>query len=219
MVYTRVYLVCGTILSLADLRRIFEQFEVEFPEEDDYQEISEIFAREIIAQHTETVLLPGQHPIGLVAYPCCSSLAGEQWILGTIIKTYYRLSGMGCARCEEYTLCDPCIGETEGGWYDVEKILDEVQVIDREKICPTCSSDKVVGGRCQICHAYSHYLVRKRVPEAVVPGAEGVIEEVVTVEPYCMIANKKVLAQDLQLDLVAHPVKFFYMLDDCLSCT
>jgi hypothetical protein len=125
-------------------------------------------------------------------FPCCSSL-GNKFIFGTKIKSYHRLKTR-CDKCEKHTSCDKCLGMTENGFYDVVTIFENVVEAPSEIICFACGNDKRSKGVCKFCNYET-------------------LKETCEVQEY--------LKLDSRLDefLSKNKIGYYYMLDDCLSCS
>lgn len=193
MVYTKVILVAGKVI---DRVRADEE---EFVDEDGYVE----------------------HPFKEFVHPyrCCSSLAGEKYIVGRVLHSFYRKSLPPCGKpvsdgdeskeeveedprngvfnvCGKYYACKKCLGTcTTGGkiyWFDVSHILDNVVEQDSSSICPRCYDIECSkGDSCATCGYEKH-------------------REETTAPVYDIM--------DFYFEKGEKP-KFYLMLDDCLSCT
>lgn len=182
MVYTRVKIVKGIVLTREQIENL-----IEIEEDDD---VCDKFYVELV-DGFETKLR-GHEGLRLFPFVCCSKIAGEIFIFGYEVNSFPRLR-IQCSKCEEFSLCDKCIGETTNGFYDVEKILNEVVQVPNEIMCGHCNTDNVVGGRCRLCFStetkvYDH--------------------------------SKKITTFAKKHLNMENPLpSCFYMLDDCLSCT
>ena len=182
MVYTRVLIVQGIPLT----REQIEKF-IEIGEDD---EVGDKFYDELIEGFEKN--LRGYPGLRLFSFPCCSESNGKMFILGYELNSFSRRF-IQCSKCEEFSLCERCIGETVYGFYDVQKILDFPQEIPKEKICSMCYSDKCVDGRCTVCFTYT----KEKIPNRL------------------SVFAKKVLG----MTHTQAESSFYYMLNDCLSCT
>lgn len=127
--------------------------------------------------------------VKLFSSPCCSECT--DWLLGTIVHTIYRRY-LYCRSCEEFSCCDTCIGQTVYGWYDTEKILNSFIEIPNDQICHVCHSDQIgERKRCKVCFAgRPTHLMRFNIRKDL-----------------CPLVEDNVLSS------------YWYLLDDCLSCT
>lgn len=157
MVYSRVYLIAGEVISR------------EKAEEEEYV-YKEGFA---ISKYSTLI-----HN-----YPCCSSLNGKKYIKGRIVHIFHRIIVDSCGQplrdgeerdsmdiCGQYYRCDKCLGQTNGGskrWFDVGKILDEIVEVEPEKVCSYCYDvDYVTGSKCTTCNHINHVNNRATTPPA-----------------------------------------------------
>lgn len=193
MVYHKVLLIAGKLIdrSEADKR--------EFVDEHGFVEVP----------YKELV-----HP-----YPCCLTLAGERYIVGRVMHTFYRKKLSPCGNpihpgeeskgeveddpevtdfdvCGKYFSCNKCLGTcTTGGntyWFDVSNILDSVVEENPLKICTLCYNIECYkGDTCNIC-GYQKYC----------DEADGPVYDIM--DWYFYRKEKP---------------KFYLLVDDCLSCT
>lgn len=128
--------------------------------------------------------------VQLFSFPCC--FASDVFILGSKVHSYYR-KYVNCRDCKEYACCDMCIGETTGGYYNVVEIAENPIEIAKEKICICCNSDQFSKGKCRLCFNKN---VQKKWT------APWYFEKV-----FKMLKIKN------------GEIGYYYMLNDCLSCT
>ena len=198
MVYRKLLIVTGVILTREQLYEALFCHGVDMKEQDP-SELEELVKLNILDEAPEKKNFECRGGLKLFQFPsCCSANSGKFFLLGYEIHAFYR-KHVQCSDCEEHSVCELCIGETSGGWYDVQKILDGPVEVPREKMCYICHSDKVgTNGRCDLCFInnkghedrrdYQEKHLRTFVRKNFVP--EGEIK----------VAN-------------------YYMVDDCLSCT
>lgn len=134
--------------------------------------------------------------IQLFTSPCCSDVACKSFILGNKIKSYDRLNAK-CNNCPSpHTLCDNCLGQTENGFYDVTKIFDKITQINEFHVCKYCNNDKRGDSEnCKFCNWRS------------------IIDKNISLSP---TDNKDIRLKDWISNRTAN---YYYMLDDCLSCS
>jgi len=77
----------------------------------------------------------------LFFYHCCSELNQKFFIIGISLKIYYRKKTR-CQDCEEHTVCDTCLGQTEHGFYDISSIQDNIVTLPEGNVCGNCKHDK-----------------------------------------------------------------------------
>lgn len=209
MVYTTVEIVLGVIMSREELEKIVDL------DEDGYVE--------------DPVLdtIRGVYSVRIYMYPCCSEARGEQYLIGVPLHTYYRKHGVRCGDCEEYSVCDMCIGITNNGFYDVCAIHNGPVEVPLRHICQHCFADNkkdlqapekdlpIVGNQIQGSSSDSQALPCETCgrepdwrfsPENVLTGRTSMY---------------RLLRETLNGHLVPKDKKiaFYYMVDDCLSCT
>lgn len=205
MVYTKLIIVSGLMLTKEQIITALKQFNENLAKMIDG--MSEENLTDALPQIIEDYFLEDADGFWddnkkerphLFQFPCCSENKDKLFLIGYNLHTYYRRC-VHCRDCQEYTVCDKCIGETSGGWYDVGKILDGPVIVARDKMCLACNSDQMdAHKRCRCCFRnapkddyktyYEENLIRfatevlKMTPETCTPA-------------------------------------YYYMLDDCLSCT
>lgn len=106
--------------------------------------------------------------------------------------------------CGPYHVCNECLGTTNNGTYDVDKILNSVVECPNEHICHYCKNDnRCVYEECKRCGS---------APLKLTPGQKDHRDEYNLINPseLCIARNK--------VDSTKQ-IKYYYMLDDCLSCT
>jgi hypothetical protein len=133
--------------------------------------------------------------ITLYKFPCCSDIGEEKFILGTEINSYDRTNDK-CDECEEYYACENCLGATTNGWYDVEDILHNPVICDAKYVCTVCDHDNHTDSElCSFCS-------NNRKDQTI--SMNDAFEEIQTFLKEVGIDGK---------------TQYYYMLDDCLSCT
>lgn len=129
---------------------------------------------------------------------CCSSTKRHTYVLGKIVKTYYRINVI-CDDCPKYLCCKRCLGLTDNGYYNIQEIFDHITKIPDNQICKMCYHDKKENNECKFCNfeMYQGQCVRKREPKF----GEIILD--------CRI-DKFFSADD---------IGYYLQLDDCISCT
>lgn len=127
--------------------------------------------------------------------PCCSGISYKQFVVGHCLKQYERIQ-VGCDKCINTPYCcNTCIGQTENGYYDIDVIFDNFLEVNKNNICQYCHNDKREElESCNFCNfvELEHDGMRLR--------------EIKTDERLNEWTSKR-------------NVKYYYMLDDCISCT
>lgn len=211
MVYTELYILVGIPLTIQQLKILLP----DLTEEDD---VTDQFDEHYVA-HEE-----GKSTMKLFSYPCCSESNGLIYILGYEVHRYYR-KYVQCKNCEEHSVCDICIGETTGGYYDVSAIHNGLVSIPPEKICQVCHSDKVDEvGKCRLCFM-QHSNPKKREEENADKSPE-VIKALEKRDPV-MLKSYEAYVVSKMADKTLKPLienldtnpRFYYFLNDCLNCS
>lgn len=80
----------------------------------------------------------------IYTFACCSPLNMEIYIVGEEVKTIKRISPLSCEDCTPFPShtgldgvmysCDKCLGTTNEGWFDVQKIHDSIVQLTDEQI-------------------------------------------------------------------------------------
>jgi hypothetical protein len=133
--------------------------------------------------------------IQLYTPPCCSKMCQEYYVLGHCVKIYRRLD-VQCEKCTNYFCCDTCLGQTENGFYDMNKLFNEIVEVNEKHVCGWCNNDKKDElNNCKFCNC------QKLVEDGMTKRFDNFIDSRL---------NK--WASDKS-------IKYYYMLNDCLSCT
>ncbi len=133
--------------------------------------------------------------IQLYTPPCCSKENINTFVLGNCIKKYDRLD-VKCEKCEKYTCCDGCLGETENGYYDANEIFSNFVEIDEDRICSWCNNDqKEKDAVCRFCRHHELEAAGMRLSPEQYPERR------------------------LNVWIKERRPKYYLSLDDCLSCT
>lgn len=189
MVFQQLEIILGVIINTDDLKLLSKEFD-----EDDYGSYVRSFSGNIPQ-------LPKKSQ--LYDFPCCSNLSQEIYILGYSMHTYDR-KFTKCDYCpKKYFVCDICIGETTNGYYDVETILNMPTEVNPENLCLYCFFDnkQKINTACHNCNK--------------LPFND--ISPLNYLKLY--IKQYTQLNRFLKKYKLERHIKFYYMLDDCLSCT
>ena len=126
---------------------------------------------------------------------CCSCNTDKIFVIGTKVTSISRIN-VECNKCpKQFELCDQCLGATSDGFYDVYLMANEFVEIPADQICPKCLYHNAAVGSCKRCHYEQYILAGKTVSNCSTP----------------LLYSNSVLNK---ID-----PKFYFHLDDCLSCT
>ncbi len=220
MVYTQLSIVLGVVIPFDYVKSII-----------DHKKLKDIEEKFVVMRFADEDVLKdcfkGKNDMHLFNFPCCSESGDDKFILGYEVHKYYRKL-IKCENCKEYSVCDKCIGYTNNGYYDVNKILNEPIEVNIRHMCLYCYSDnrKDLGGlektypiiknsfvcgnreddekkfvKCDTC---GNLPVRNRCPEDGLANKEYKYDKI------------RSFLKKNKMDL---PIKLYYMVNDCLSCT
>ena len=127
MVYTTLKVVLGFVINKAELLELLEMK----GEDDNLREY------DIVKLFDD---LDYGKNINLYRFPCCSESSNELFIIGIERHKYYR-QPVRCHDCQQYTVCDRCIGHTNNGYYDVCAIFQRPIEVNVRHVCPWCFHD------------------------------------------------------------------------------
>lgn len=209
MVYTTVSVIYGVILNRKEVMKLLE-----IDSEEDLDEF--LFDDLYISQKVGSV------DIKLYRFPCCSESKDEKWILGKEMHKYYRRFVEKCPDCGEYTYCDRCIGATDNGYYPVIEIFNQPIEVDIRHLCFNCFHDnrKDMGYRYTTAKIVNNRFLRDDYNPELIKRCE-----------VCNIKSENIYRspQDFmkftydfinrKLNTYGKNPKFYYMLNDCISCT
>lgn len=207
MVFTKVMLLQGYVLSQKDVLSFIDYLKIFMGDvgnrhykflHTDFKEFDENKIREWISNKKAKIndLISRFMGIRLFSWPCCTKIS-DVYFLGVITKKYNRLR-VRCNKCEKYSLCDTCIGQTENGFFDVSKILNTVFIVDDSHICQWCFNDKKEDvQQCKFCN----------------------YDKLIKAGMYLRQHNFRDERLEKWFNDSKLPTNFIYMLDDCLSCT
>ena len=207
MVYTQLWIVYGVEL---DAKEVFSIFAPEKTELDEDEQLNELCTK----MHKD---------VEAFRFPCCSDSSNKKIILGVKMHTYYR-KYIRCDNCETHSVCDTCIGNTNNGLYDVDKIFSDSAKCNPRHICQNCNADNKID------------LGGKLVTEPLVNGKH--VEEKNNGCIKCSTCNStpskfvspmdahksrlshfnREIAKLLKKGKISKEFYFYYMIDDCLSC-
>ena len=125
MVYTKILVIRGFVLSLDKFAKAFGEDIKTLDDEDIFHVIYDLiddFKKKFPHSQYE-----------IFSYECCSKLHNKYVIFGKKIGEKKR-DRKRCKNCEKYSLCDKCIGYMDSGeYYPVSEILDTIyEDISRE---------------------------------------------------------------------------------------
>jgi hypothetical protein len=198
MVYSKLYIVIGTVLTREE---ILKSGMLEL--------IDDNISDEMLDDENWRIDSNGRGFIlKLYRFPCCSKSTEKLYILGRRLYSYVRYH-IRCEKCSKYSLCDTCIGSTRNGIYDVGKILHTPTECPRENVCMHCYNDnRKEFDTCKECNSRKNWNNR---------FDHGQEEKMENMYEYEMI--QKVLKDADVENYKDKHIGFYYMLDDCLSCT
>lgn len=213
MVYTKLWIILGVKISYDDLRKYF----IDADELEDFR-------------YDDETLDP---KLGIKLYQpgCCSE--SKECILGFIVHTYYR-KVTRCENCPTYCVCDTCIGMTNNGHYDVQKIRNEVVEVNLRHVCFNCYHDnkKDLGGLHESRLTNPSTVAQKFIGQM---GSEGEKCQVCNRvnNNNCRTPAELLEWQDHRCEIIRRWIeekmnlpkgsgqkpKLYYKLNDCSSCT
>lgn len=123
---------------------------------------------------------------------------GESWKLRYLKTKWGEVINIGSDVahdiCGPYTVCDECLGTTNNGQYDIVDIFDNVIEVNPDFVCHNCGNDnRIPYTFCKVCNLKRS--IRKYEPSYSVKEARK----------HMKLADKK--------------IAYYYVVDDCLSCT
>lgn len=126
---------------------------------------------------------------------CCSGV--KDYIIGFEVRSYSRIFVKCTSHCDEYTCCDKCIGLTSNGYYDVDNILQNYVQLDDDHVCKWCYDDtkENISESNMLCEKCSKWDKKGR-------------------HLFSEFLDSRI--KDWFDDKECH---YYYLLDDCLSCT
>jgi len=207
MVYTQLIIVYGAMVTLEDLRKVT----------DDVDEDG--------CLDNPTLPKLAGHQVEIFSFPCCSKSGCKLYVVGYLMHTYYRKLTR-CDKCPSYCVCDECIGMTNNGYYNVNDIVDKPVEVNMRHLCLCCFADNKKDlnapkesieekGAKFMNHCPSH----ESIPcETCGNRQDGrFAPETAVKRGFYHKALNNFLRNDC--DRENTECKFYYMLNDCLSCT
>lgn len=207
MVYKKLELVIGLVLTYQDVMKIFN-----------LTHLDELYSFEF--------QLP--HEMQLYHFRCCSESNEKLFIIGYTKHTYYR-KYIRCTDCPQYCVCSKCIGFTNNGHYDVQQILDGPTKVNIRNICLECFADNRIdmGARLETLPVVNHRFIR--------PTDEKYIENPKCTtcnsqiklkssfrspkDQLCFDGGYNRLSKFAKKHCIDQEPQMYYMIDDCCSCT
>lgn len=213
MVYMKLKLIMGVVVSREELAKILN-IEVDEDPLDD----SSILA---------TTLAEKQ--VKIYNFPCCSPANGKQYLIGIHLHTYYRKHGVRCGNCPTHGLwvCNTCLGTTNNGVYDVDAIHKGPVEANLRHLCLQCFSDnrKDLQAPQEDLPVIDNQVQGDPDNPAILPCETCGIKPDWRFCPQTSLKKWGPNYEQLKMVFKLHNVpldreiKFYYMVDDCLSCT
>jgi len=147
----------------------------------------------------------------------------KKFIIGISLHKYFRKHVPNCEECDEYIMCDTCIGQTNNGFYDVITMIEEPIEVNIRNICFHCFSDHTddLGAPLENILPADYMSERNsdRLQECSTCG----------LKPDFRFCPKTALNRNHYFDqlskffqdydeLMNKKIKFYYLVDDCLCC-
>ncbi len=194
MVFSKVQLVVGVVVDRAFIIKLLKLTPEEAEDEGNCIGFGEI------AQKKSR----GKMKLKILPYPGCSEIEGEKYIIGKIMKSWVRKNSR-CEKCEKYSLCDTCIGQTCYGFYDVMKIVNSIVEVPVEHVCLRCWKDnKKPISVCEDCGTIPNWNHRFDTEQKYELKDTEIVKQLNTYKKTKKIEN---------------PIGIYLMLDDCLCCS
>ena len=157
------------------------------------------------------------------SFPCCSKSNGKKYILGTSLHKYYRKITR-CDKCSEYSVCDTCIGQTNNGHYDVRAIYSGPAEANIRHICLHCFHDngRDLGAPKEDLPIVDNQCIGTQDPVGIHTC------DVCNLKPDWRFAPETAIRREIEYERIAKflmkeklqkDIRFYYCIDDCLSCT
>lgn len=181
MVYHQLFIVKGVVVTVEELRTFLLKHD---------EEAKDLEVYDLISLYEESDIKFQGQSIDIFPFPCCSENNNKLFIIEVKVHTYYR-KHVKCYQCDENSVCDYCIGETNNGQYDVQAILDGPVSIVPSTVCDSCGADnKGPFKKCNVCYRnYKESTMYLKFPT------------------------------DISVLVDGKDVGYYVVIDDCLSCT
>lgn len=204
MVYKTLEIILGFVVSKGELEKLMNVDSGGYPEKNVLTQVSDFL-------------------IKVYTFPCCSPSQGKKYIIGIPLHTYYRMHGVKCNNCTDYFACNTCIGITNNGFYDVIKIFNKPVKVDINKICLHCFSDKQELNALQIDLPIVNNRVQGDLKNNNLQKCNtcGILPDNRFTQKTMLkkFNNKYSLLKEKSKNITNNSINFYYMIDDCLSCT
>lgn len=203
MVYSAVNIILGIVLTEDELKIIINRYnginkecateEIKYNTGSIEPDIGLVLNRSIFQDEkcgNIGIFKTSRHDNGVIHY-----------MVGINVHKYNRIYDK-CKNCDEYS---SCVGMTTNGLYDVRAIVDSPVQVNPSHVCLRCFADNrrdITGGvQCSKCQ---FILKNQYYPDNLLHRIHEYknIKEFLT--KYNCIDNK--------------PIKFYYLLDDCICC-
>jgi len=201
MVYKKLKVVLGVVVNRSELEGILKKNGNSWADNEEFEEI--------INEDLENYYSNGfKWRAKIYSFPCCSTIKSEQFIICESVHTYYHKRSR-CNDCKIYTVCEKCIGCTNNGFYDVEKILNEPTKVNISHICLNCFHDNRQDMNVPV-----------NVGDHSVPN-EGRECDVCGIKTVHNRDSRHMLAHNHKYERLSRygQVDLYYIIDDCLYCT
>jgi hypothetical protein len=203
MVYSILEVIHGFVINKEELRELLD-----LEDEDDLADCN------LIGLFDDEFAIDFGKKINLYNFPCCSESRDQLFIIGESVHTYYRK----LIRCEDCPgpriVCDHCIGYTNNGYYDVIAILKQPVAVDVRHICSWCFHDnrQDLNGTLETAPVVDDPSQKRSCDVCgSLPGKYQSDSLVRVVDSILMNIQKE--------NHWKKEIQFYYMVDDCLSCT
>lgn len=233
MVYTSVTICYGLCFTKKQLIDIYQKNPSSFVEKDDDSYYIDIM-NEFDLDHINNV--------------CCLKDEEQNFFVYVPIRVYDRTENMSnftrrrkglpvCNDCDEDFMCETCLGMTENGYYNVEKLRKEPTIC--ENFCFYCGHDNKAkdvlkeNNKCEKCNEQIMTSLYSRcVLEIIQNKNYGTLIDFIdndTKESVKKLASSKYYLEmeKAKIKIIQFKEKYdlnekgklYYMIDDCFSCT
>ncbi len=213
MVYTTVKIVLGVIITENELSKLLE---LESNDDIIEYDVESMFNGDI-GDAYGTKLYP---------FPCCSNFAGKLFIVGKKVNKYYR-KPIRCDDCPKYCVCDRCIGHTNNGYYDVISMLNGPTEVNIRHMCLRCFHDNLedLNGPLKTANLVDNCFVSTDYDQCLrkhcsvcndMPNEYRCPQDSMEFFRKKKYEKLKAFVSD---NGYQKEIKFYYVIDDCLSCS